>query len=43
MPKWWMDAEFITGFLIFVVIRPAILIFALAVFGYGVVDAIWGS
>lgn len=42
MRKWWMDAEFIAGFLIFIVIRPAILLFAIGLFLYGIYDSIWG-
>lgn len=36
--RWYLDPHFVQGFLIFCVIRPGILLFALAVFIGGIVE-----
>ncbi len=35
---WYLDAEFILGFFIFLILRPLILLVALVCFGMGIVD-----
>jgi hypothetical protein len=36
--RWYLDPEFIMGFLIFIVLRPLILLVALVCFSMGIVD-----